>query len=47
MLQLSREQIDIIRRLHGVYVVEDGRINVAGLQSDRVSEFVRIILEVL
>jgi aspartate/tyrosine/aromatic aminotransferase len=47
MLQLSREQIDIIRRLRGVYVVEDGRINVAGLQSDRVSEFVRIILEVL
>ncbi len=31
LLKMSRTQIETVRRAHGIYIVEDGRINVAGL----------------
>ena len=45
LLKMSLEQINIIRRASGVYIVEDGRINVAGLPSERTTDFVQAILK--
>jgi aromatic-amino-acid transaminase len=45
LLKMSREEIDALRRAHGIYIVEDGRINLAGLQSERTTDFVRAVLE--
>jgi aspartate/tyrosine/aromatic aminotransferase len=44
LLRLSGPQIESIRRDHGVYIVEDGRINIAGLRSTRTTDFVQLVL---
>lgn len=46
LLNLSRLQIENARATHGIYIVEDGRINVAGLPAARIDEFVAAILTV-
>jgi aromatic-amino-acid transaminase len=37
-LGLSAAQVDRLRREHGVYMVQDSRINVAGLDEQRLDE---------
>lgn len=45
LLKMSLEQINIVRRASGVYIVEDGRVNVAGLPSERTTDFVQAVLK--
>jgi len=47
LLNLSRAEIMTLREESGVYIVEDGRINVAGLPSQRVKDFTQIVAAVL
>ena len=47
LLRLSGPQIEGIRRNHGVYIVEDGRINIAGLCASRTTDFVQLVGAVL
>jgi hypothetical protein len=41
LLKMSCTQIETVRRAHGIYIVEDGRINVAGLPAERATAFVK------
>jgi aspartate/tyrosine/aromatic aminotransferase len=45
LLKMSLEQISTIRHASGVYIVGDGRINVAGLPSERTTDFVQAVLK--
>jgi aromatic-amino-acid transaminase len=47
LLKMSRTQIETVRRAHGIYIVEDGRINVAGLPAERATAFVKVVLDVM
>jgi aspartate/tyrosine/aromatic aminotransferase len=47
LLKMSRTQIETVRRAHGIYIVEDGRINVAGLPAERATAFVKAVLDVM
>ncbi len=47
LLNLSRAEILALREENGFYIVEDGRINVAGLPSRRIPDFTRAIAAVL
>lgn len=43
-LGLSPEQIDTLREEHGIYIVGDSRINIAGLPGDKLDELARAIV---
>ncbi len=45
-LPLNAEQIDKLREDHGIYIVGDGRINIAGLPSDSLDELAETIVSV-
>jgi aspartate/tyrosine/aromatic aminotransferase len=45
LLNLSRKEIADLQRDRGIYIVEDGRINVAGLPSRRTTDFVQAVTE--
>jgi aspartate/tyrosine/aromatic aminotransferase len=47
LLNLFPEEIAGLRRDRGIYIVADGRINVAGLPSCRTTDFVQAVTEVL
>jgi len=47
LLNLSPREIADLRRDRGTYIVEDGRINVAGLPSRRTADFVQAVTELL
>ena len=47
LLNLSPREIADLRRDRGIYIVEDGRINVAGLPSRRTADFVQAVTELL
>jgi aspartate/tyrosine/aromatic aminotransferase len=47
LLNLSRKEIAELQRDRGIYIVEDGRINVAGLPSRRTTDFVQAVTEIL
>lgn len=47
LLNLFPEEVAGLRRDRGIYIVEDGRINVAGLPSRRTTDFVQAVTEVL
>jgi aromatic-amino-acid transaminase len=47
LLNLSRKKIADLQRDRGIYIVEDGRINVAGLPSRRTTDFVQAVTEIL
>jgi aromatic-amino-acid transaminase len=47
LLNLSREEIARLARDRGIYIVEDGRINVAGLPSGQMTDFVHAVTETL
>jgi aromatic-amino-acid transaminase len=47
LLNLSRKEIAELRRDRAIYIVEDGRINVAGLPLRRTTDFVQAVTEVL
>jgi aromatic-amino-acid transaminase len=44
-LPLSKEQIDTLRREHGIYMAGSGRINVAGLTMDNIPNFTAALAE--
>jgi len=46
LLKLSHAEIDAARLQHGVYIVHDGRINIAGLPLVRIPDFVNAILAI-
>ncbi len=46
-LPLSKEQIDRLREEHAIYIVGDGRINVAGLPQERMEDLAEAILSVM
>ena len=46
MLPLSREQIDALKREHGIYMAGSGRINVAGLHRGNTDKFVAALSDV-
>jgi len=46
-LPLNTEQIELLRNEHGIYIVGDGRFNVAGLPGDRLDELAETIVSVL
>lgn len=46
VLPLSKEQIAALRADHGVYMAGSGRINVAGLTTANIDQFVRALAEV-
>ncbi|MHB8529399.1 MAG: aromatic amino acid transaminase [Caulobacteraceae bacterium] len=46
LLPLSKRQIALLRERHGVYLVGEGRTNIAGLTFDRVDDFVRALADV-
>jgi aromatic-amino-acid transaminase len=46
-LPLTTEQIDTLRSEHGIYIVGDGRINIAGLPGDALDELAETIVSVL
>lgn len=45
-LPLSKEQIAVLRKDHGVYMAGSGRINVAGLTTDNIPKFTAALAEV-
>jgi aromatic-amino-acid transaminase len=45
-LALGKEQIEALRRDHGVYMAGSGRINVAGLTTDNIARFTAALAEV-
>lgn len=47
LLALSSEEVMALRREKGIYVVGDGRINVAGLPTDRIADFASAIDELI
>lgn len=46
MLPLAAEQIETLRRTHGVYMAGSGRINVAGLTAENTPRFVAALADV-
>ena len=46
MLPLSKEQIEALRKDHGIYMAGSGRINVAGLTTDNIPKFTAAIAAV-
>ena len=46
-LGLSVEQVHRLRAEHAIYMVDDSRINVAGLPDDRLDDVARAIVAVL
>ncbi len=46
-LPLNTEQLETLRRNHGIYIVGDGRINVAGLPEDRLDKLADAICNVM
>lgn len=44
---LEPEQIDVLRERHSIYIVRDGRINVAGMTSSSMERLCRAIISVL
>ncbi|KKW90434.1 amino acid aminotransferase [Sphingobium chungbukense] len=46
LLTLSPAQIEHARSAFGIYIVEDGRINVAGLPTSRIDDFAEAILAI-
>ncbi len=46
LLGTTPEQAERLRREHGVYIVADGRINVAGLREEQIEPFVTAVLAV-
>ncbi len=46
MLGINREQVNVLREKHGVYIVEDGRINIAGLNEASIAYLVNAIKDV-
>lgn len=44
---LSAEQVDALREKHGIYIVRDGRINVAGMSAESMDRFCDAIVSVL
>ena len=47
LLRLAREEIIGLREAQGIYAVEDGRINIAGLPSARATDFAVVVAKVL
>lgn len=47
LLNLSHGEILALREERGIYIVEDGRINVAGLPTRRVTDFVNAVTDTL
>jgi aspartate/tyrosine/aromatic aminotransferase len=47
LLSQSRKEIADLRRDRGIYIVEDGRINVAGQPSRHTTDFVQAVTEIL
>jgi aromatic-amino-acid transaminase len=45
-LALGKEQIEALRRDHGVYMAGSGRINVAGLTTDNIAKFTAALADV-
>ncbi|MEM6463741.1 MAG: amino acid aminotransferase [Pseudomonadota bacterium] len=45
-LGLTPEQIDILREEHGIYIVSDSRINIAGLPAEALDDLARAIVSV-
>jgi aromatic-amino-acid transaminase len=45
-LALGKEQIEALRRDHGVYMAGSGRINVAGLTTDNLDKFTSALADV-
>ncbi len=46
MLPLTREQVEQLRKDHGIYMAGSGRINVAGLTMDNIPKFTAALAEV-
>lgn len=47
LIGATSEQVDILRDTHGIYLVGDGRMNVAGLTPDTIPRVARALAEVL
>ena len=47
LIGASPEEVDILREKHGVYLVGDGRMNVAGLRKAVIPKVARALAEVL
>lgn len=47
LIGASTEEVDILRETHGVYLVGDGRMNVAGLRASVIPKVARALAEVL
>lgn len=47
LLRLTREEIIGLRESQAIYVVEDGRINIAGLPLARTADFAAVVAEVI
>jgi aromatic-amino-acid transaminase len=45
-LALGKEQIEALRKDHGIYMAGSGRINVAGLTTDNIAKFTAALAEV-
>jgi len=44
---LTKEQVDVLREKHAIYIVGSGRINVAGLTSSNIERVAEAIGEVV
>ena len=44
LLGTTPAQVERLRTEHAIYVVTDGRINVAGLREDQIDRFVQAVL---
>ncbi|MGB1011945.1 MAG: aromatic amino acid transaminase [Thiolinea sp.] len=47
LLGITAEQVEALREKHGIYIVGDGRMNIAGLQEERVEEFAAALADVI
>jgi aromatic-amino-acid transaminase len=47
LIGASPEQVDILRERHGIYLVGDGRMNVAGLTAHAIPKVAQALAEVL
>lgn len=46
LLGLTTEQVDQLRNDHGIYIISDSRINVAGVQEENIDRLVKAVLAV-
>ena len=46
LLPLEPAQVDSLIEDHGVYLAGDGRINVAGFQTNQITQFISALAEV-